>query len=178
MIIEPSATELADGPSARPLPGDDAGSRHQLPARTVGYWRVRALIAAVVVAGVGTLAATQLDLFTPAIRWSVVVGLTCYYLLIEGLIAPPLRRRIFWYAISADEIDLSHGFIVKTRTVIPMNRVQHLKMESGPIADRFRVSTLHIHTAAGTISMRALDSLEAEQVRVQIGRWARLADNV
>ena len=59
-----------------------------------------------------------------------------------------------------------------------MNRVQHLKMEHGPIADRFRLASLHVHTAAGSIPIHGLDAGVADEVRTRISRLAGLADDV
>ena len=92
--------------------------------------------------------------------------------------APVIRRRIFWYAVDAQEIEIERGFFVVSHTVVPMTRVQHLKTEHGPLADRFRVAALHIHTAAGTVSMHALDAAEAAELRGRIGLLANLADDV
>ncbi len=163
--------------SPAPLPGDRAGDRHRLPARIVTYWRIKAVATWLPVLAAASFGAWQLDWFTPAIRWAVV-GLVGLRLLVELLVAPPIRYRVFWYAISPDEIDLEHGVLVRTRTVVPMNRVQYLKTEHGPIADRFRVATLHVHTAGGAVRMAGLDRGEAEQLRARIAALAHLADDV
>ena len=112
------------------------------------------------------------------LRWAVAVGLLIHLFVIETLVAPPIRHRTFWYAVSADEIDLQHGFLITTRVVIPMNRVQHLKLEHGPLADRFGVANLEIHTAAGAVPLPAIDATEADALRRRIGELAGLADDV
>ena len=83
-----------------------------------------------------------------------------------------------WYSISPDEIDLQRGWLVQSRTVVPMNRVQHLKSEQGLLARRFHLSDLHIHTAAGAIVIDGLDQHEAAAVRARISGLAGLADDV
>ncbi len=168
-----------DDPTALPLPlpGDDVGRRQRLPARAVVYWRIRAgLFGALLV--LATLAgAVYLGWPAPPIRWAVF-GAAVAYLLAGATVAPVIRRRIFWYAVDAQEIEIERGFFVVSHTVVPMTRVQHLKTEHGPLADRFRVAALHIHTAAGTVSMHALDAAEAAELRGRIGLLANLADDV
>jgi membrane protein YdbS with pleckstrin-like domain len=174
----------AGGPPSAPgpatgdrLPGDDPADRRQLPARVIAYWRLRGALFGLLVLGVLGLLAWQTDWFTPAVRWSLV-AVVAGLLVVTVLVAPPIRYRIFWYAVSPEEIDISTGLYVRTRTVIPMSRVQHLRTDHGPIADRFRVATLHIHTAAGTVRLADLDRDEAEQVRTRIAALAQVSDDV
>jgi membrane protein YdbS with pleckstrin-like domain len=161
-----------------PLPGDDPGVRRQLPARVTGYWRLRALSWAVVVVGLLTWWAIGVDWFTPVVRWCVVGAAAAWFFVIGALLRPPIRRRLFWYSISRDEIDLQHGWLVQTRTIIPMNRVQHLKSEQGLLARRFHLADVHIHTAAGAVVIDGLDQDEAVAVRARISALAGLADDV
>ena len=48
------------------------------------------------------------------------------------VILPPIRYRVFWYAISPTEIDIQHGIIFIKRSVVPVHRVQNLRTERGP----------------------------------------------
>jgi membrane protein YdbS with pleckstrin-like domain len=160
-----------------PLPGDEPGSRRRLPSRVMAYWRLRAALEGVVVVGLGIVGALGLDWFTPVIRW-VVVGLAAAWFFGVGvLVAPPIRRRLFWYSLSDSEIDVQHGWLVETRTVIPMSRVQHLKTEQGVLARRFRLADLHIHTAAGAIVLHGMDQAEADTIRGLISTLAGLSDD-
>ena len=142
----------------------------------IGYWRVRGALLSVVLLGVAALLAWQTTWFTAPIRWTIV-GMLVVLLAVAVVVAPLIRYRIFWYAISPAEVDISDGLYVRTRTVVPMHRVQHLRTDHGPIADRFRVATLHIHTAAGTIRLADLDRDEAEAVRSRIAELAQLTDD-
>ena len=73
--------------------------------------------------------------------------------LIGVVFLPPIRYRVFWYAISPTEIDIQHGIVFIKRSVIPMHRVQSLRVERGPIADHYRMTNLRISTAAGTVTV-------------------------
>jgi membrane protein YdbS with pleckstrin-like domain len=161
----------------RPLAGDDPADRHRLPARAVSYWRIRALLTGIAAGAVILAAAVLLHWPSAPVRW-VLAGAVLVYLLSGVTAVPVIRRRIFWYAVDADEIEIQRGLFVVSRSVVPMTRVQHLKTEQGPLADRFRLAALHIHTAAGTVQMHALDTDEAADLRARIGRLANLADDV
>jgi membrane protein YdbS with pleckstrin-like domain len=159
------------------LAGDDVANRRRLPARTLTYWRWRAVFTGVPVLALVVLGAVFLDWPATWLRWTIA-GATAVWLLVALTVAPPIRRRIFWYAVDADEIDIERGLVVVSRSVVPMTRVQHLKTERGPLADRFRLASLHIHTAGGTVSIHAIDSADADSLRVRITEWANLADDV
>jgi membrane protein YdbS with pleckstrin-like domain len=179
-------TDPSSGPStgqsgpatASPLPGDTPDARHRLPARTLTYWRVRALTTGLLVVGLLTWWAIGSDWFTPTVRWTVDVAAAVWFLVVGVLIRPLVRWKLFWYAVSDDEIDLQHGWLVQTRTVVPMNRVQHLKSERGLLAGHFRLAVLHIHTAAGPVVVDGLDADDAGALRVRIGRLAQLSDEL
>jgi membrane protein YdbS with pleckstrin-like domain len=161
----------------RALPGDESIDRHRLPSRAVTYWRLWGLLAGVPLAGIAVLAATIFPGPAP-VRLSIAALLIFYLLILEPFVVPVIRYRVLWYAVSADEIDLQHGWLVQTRTVIPMNRVQHLDTRHGPIADKFRLATLDIYTAAGKVTLPSLDRDEAADLRSRISTFAHLSDDV
>lgn len=130
------------------------------------------------VVGLLTWGAIGLRWPDPAVRWILVGLAACWFFVVGAVIRPPIRRRLFWYSLSDREIDLQHGWLVQTRTLVPMNRVQHLKSEQGLLARRFRLSDLHIHTAAGSVLVQALDEDEAADVRARISLLAHLADDI
>ena len=94
------------------------------------------------------------------------------------VILPPIRYRVFWYAISPTEIDIQHGIIFIKRSVVPMHRVQNLRTERGPMADHYRMTNLKIKTAAGSVTISGLDRAEANELCERISRLADVADDV
>ena len=94
------------------------------------------------------------------------------------IILPPIRYRVFWYAISSTEIDIQSGIIFIKRSLVPMRRVQTLRSERGPMADHYRMTTLKIRTAAGSVSLSGLDRAEADELCERISRMTGLADDV
>jgi membrane protein YdbS with pleckstrin-like domain len=164
-------------PSADPLAGDLSIERHRLPARVTRYWRWRAFYSSLPPLVLLVSAAIVLPWGPWWARWGVVA---VFIAVIAAclIILPPIRHRIFWYAISSTEIDIQNGIIFVKRSIVPMRRVQTLRSERGPMADHYRMTTLKIRTAAGSVSLSGLDRGEADELCERIGRLAGLADDV
>ncbi|MDQ8044277.1 MAG: PH domain-containing protein [Solirubrobacteraceae bacterium] len=159
-------------PPAAPTPG----TRMQLPARVPRYWQLKdglvvagaVIVIAVVVAVIGSV---PFGLSVALI--AAVLALGAADLALIGL-----RYRTLWFTIGDDQIDVERGVLFRTHTVIPMTRVQHVELERGPLADRFHLAELHIHTAAGAVTIPALDRADGEHIRQRIADLARIADDL
>jgi membrane protein YdbS with pleckstrin-like domain len=163
--------------STVPLAGDLPTERHRLPARVTRYWRWRAVYASLPLLVLLVTAAIVLPWGPWWARWGVVA---VFIAVIAAclIVLPPIRYRVFWYAISPTEIDIQNGIIFIKRSIVPMRRVQTLRSERGPVADHYRMTTLKIRTAAGSVSLSGLDRGEADELCERIGRLTDLADDV
>lgn len=94
------------------------------------------------------------------------------YLLI-GLLLPKLRWQRWKYDVSEKEIDLLRGIIIKKRTLVPINRVQHVDTRQGPVYRKFGLSSVTISTAATTHEIPALDDETATELRNTISTLVR-----
>ena len=137
---------------AVPLAGDLPTERHRLPARVTRYWRWRAFCSSLPLLVLLVSGAIVLPWGPWWVRWGVV-GVFIAVIAAGMIILPPIRYRVFWYAISSTEIDVQSGIIFTKRSLVPMHRVQTLRSERGPIADHYRMTTLKIRTAAGSVSL-------------------------
>jgi uncharacterized protein len=134
-------------------------------------WRAQGLIAtvaAVVAAGVlrsqvGGAAWMLLPLLVAAVGVGVV---------------PELRWARWRYEVRDEEIDLRHGTLKITRTLVPMLRVQHVDTTQGPIDQVLGLATVVVHTAAGPTTIPALDEAHAGRLRDRIAALARTADEL
>lgn len=164
-------------PSFAPLAGDDPVERHRLSDRAVWYWRWRAAFSA----APGLLLLCGLAVVVPLgtwyLRWTVV-AVYALVVLIAIIVLPPIRYRVFWYSISAQEIDVQHGIVFVKRTVVPMHRVQNLRTERGPVADHYWFTNLTIKTAAGSVTLSGLDRVEADDLCNRISRLSDVIDDV
>jgi membrane protein YdbS with pleckstrin-like domain len=102
----------------------------------------------------------------------VVIGVTSI------VVRPAVLSRTWRYAVREDEIDLRRGWLVRTRTIIPMVRVQHVDtMQSGTGA-LLEVQTLRIHTAAGEHTIPHLETTVADHLRTTIAARAHVPDEL
>lgn len=97
--------------------------------------------------------------------------------MISIFLMPYLTWKNWRYAINEKEIDLKRGVLFKTRTLIPLSRVQHVDTRQGPLLRWYNLSTVTISTAATTHEIPGLDTQLADRVRRQISTYARLAED-
>lgn len=157
-----------------PLPGDRAKTR--LPERVVSYWQLQSAIVWATLLCVGAVIAYSVEL--PAAATAACLLLPLGLGLFDLAVIQKRRRALWWYSIGEHQIDLQHGWLWYTRTVIPMTRVQHIAMHRGPLADAFTLAELRIHTAAGTAKIPALDRDEAIALRQRVAELAQLTDDL
>lgn len=96
-----------------------------------------------------------------------------------GVVAFPELRWSRWrYEVRDEEIDLRHGTIRITRTLVPMLRVQHVETTRGPLEQLLGLATVAVHTAAGETTIPALDLDDAGRLRDRIATLARTPDDL
>lgn len=99
-----------------------------------------------------------------------------FYWVLSFLVIPGLRWKNWRYSINEQEIDLLRGVLVKTETLIPLSRVQHVDTSQGPLLRWYGLSSVTISTAATTHEIPGLDEVIADRVRRQVSTYARLAE--
>ena len=92
---------------------------------------------------------------------------------------PRLRWRRWRWDISDEGIDIQHGTLTISRTLVPWVRVQHV--DTAPRAAssrRFGLATVVVHTAAGSHTIPLLARREADELRDADRRaWRRTDDD-
>ncbi|MEX0647047.1 MAG: PH domain-containing protein [Balneolaceae bacterium] len=109
----------------------------------------------------------------------VVLSAICLFIIfwVISIILIPYKSWKNWrYAIDEKEIELKRGIIFKTRTLIPLSRVQHVDTRQGPLLRWYNLASVTISTAATTHEIPALDAVIADRVRREISTFARLAE--
>src|SRR5699024_10289725 len=91
---------------------------------------------------------------------AIMISLLCTYLFI--FLFPNIRWRRWRYEVFEQEV------CIRTRTLIPMIRVQHVDTEQGPILKRFKLATITISTAAAVHNIPALEEEDASHLRDRI----------
>ncbi len=118
--------------------------------------------------------------FTDVTTWWVVLAAAFFIVgsIIETIISPAWKYRYWRFEIREDEVDLQHGFLVKTRQLVPMSRIQHVDTRRGPLQQRFGLSSVVFFTAAGSMEIPALSQERAADVRNRIAELAKVHDDL
>ncbi|GGN58686.1 PH domain-containing protein [Oceanobacillus indicireducens] len=152
--------------------------KHAIDPRAVDVWKISAAIY------LGILWLILLTSVVFAILWdwsfvyitgAIIITVLLSYLFI--FLFPKLRYRRWRYEIFEQEIYIQHGIFIRTRTLIPMIRVQHVDTEQGPIMKRFHVASVSISTAATTHIIPALSEENASDLRDRISQLARVDED-
>ncbi len=169
-----TTSPLSNSPSTSetpPLPK----APQRLDSRAKTLWRVSLIISAViafpVLAGIVSLAFSDTLLV-------ILVSIVALMTIGTIILLPELRWRRWRYQVHAHEIELHHGLVWRTCTVVPLTRVQHVDVRQGPLERGFGLSAVVFHTAAEEHKIPALDKNEANSVRNQIATLTRSLDDI
>jgi membrane protein YdbS with pleckstrin-like domain len=140
----------------------------RLSETALGVWRLQLVIVWLGATIAGIVVAAQADALGPL--WWVVP-------LIAGAVAtwaiPKLRFARWRWDIDDEGIDIQHGTLALVRTLVPWIRVQHVDTRRGLFEQAFGLSTVVVHTAAGSHTIPLLPAQEADELRTRIAGLAR-----
>lgn len=86
---------------------------------------------------------------------------------------PKVRWNRWRYDVNEQGVDMHRGIIILKRTIVPVNRIQHVDTKQGPIYRKFGLSSISISTAATTHEIPALDDETAAHLRAMISELVR-----
>ncbi|MGF2942825.1 PH domain-containing protein [Enterococcus xiangfangensis] len=144
----------------------------QMPQRIKAVWRKNHYVTMGIffLLGVaGTVALVWFDQFKGIFSWFVIayfVILGLIFALVMALI--PYRYTFHRYEITTEDIAFQKGFIFRSITYVPLNRIQHVETEQGPFLRQENLMEIVIHTAATSHHLAGLDMQEAMALRQQI----------
>ncbi|WP_059171514.1 PH domain-containing protein [Bacillus sp. FJAT-27445] len=141
-------------------------------------WRISGVLASLYVWIPSILAVVLSTVFEWKLWIPVVLCLISFVVTVFTVfLFPELRWKRWRYEVREHEIELQNGIFVIRRSLIPMARVQHVDTFQGPILRRFGLRAIMVSTAATIHEIPALEEEEAEALRAQISRLARVADD-
>jgi membrane protein YdbS with pleckstrin-like domain len=89
-------------------------------------------------------------------------------------IIPQLKYARFQYELFEDEMEIRSGLIFISNVLVPMVRVQHVELESGPLMRKYDLASVSIVTAATTHRINGLKLADAERLKRRIGILAKV----
>ncbi|GAA4626910.1 PH domain-containing protein [Cellulomonas oligotrophica] len=100
-------------------------------------------------------------------------------LLLWAALLVPRQVRALAYAERDDDLLIRRGIMFRQLVVVPYGRMQYVDVSAGPLARRFRIASVQLHTAAPTTnaSIEGLPPEEAARLRDRLASRgeARLA---
>ncbi len=97
-----------------------------------------------------------------------LIGVAVFFALISVLILPHRIYRRWGYDMGTEQLRVLRGFLWRTDTIVPFNRIQHLDVAQGPLQRSFGLSTLIVHTAGthnSIVILPGLATADAENMR-------------
>ncbi|MEH7384883.1 PH domain-containing protein [Bacillus sp. JJ1521] len=152
--------------------------KNRISERALTVWKTSATITSLI----GWSFVITVLVLTIIFDWSYwVLAILIILLILESVltifILPKLKWKRWRYEVHEHEIDLQRGVLIVKRTIIPMNRVQHVDTQQGPLLRKHHLASVTISTAATVHTIPALDLEEADQLRDSISRLARVDED-
>lgn len=147
--------------------------QHRIPKTAVKAWRISGGLWSLIIwlIPVGIWFFDDYQVIGLSVYLSMLAAALLLTILFTAII-PHFRWKRWRYDINEHEIDLQHGLIVVQRTLVPVNRVQHVDTRQGPLLRFYNLSNVTISTAATTHQIPALTQENADSVRDKISRLA------
>ncbi|WP_246218599.1 PH domain-containing protein [Parasphingorhabdus halotolerans] len=117
--------------------------------------------------------------FVAAYFLQTQLGIAATYLLVPFnvfafllIVMLPYRKFRRWgYEMGDEQLRVLRGFLWRTDTIVPFNRIQHIDVAQGPLQRWLGLSTLVVHTAGthnSIVTLPGLATADAEAMRETI----------
>jgi len=80
------------------------------------------------------------------------------------------------YEIDQEFIQLKHGKWTQQHTLIPMEKVEYVRTEQGPIMRQYKLYNIEIGTTTSNHVIPAIPAEEAQQLKAQIATFAKIKE--
>jgi membrane protein YdbS with pleckstrin-like domain len=81
-----------------------------------------------------------------------------------SLIMPFARYHWYRASFTDEQISLREGFIMITEEIVPIERIQKISLESGPLDRMFGMTKLVVYTAGGDVTIRFMEKERAQEI--------------
>jgi uncharacterized protein len=142
----------------------------RLDPRVVRLWRIRHLVSTAVLLGLLLVPAVLVVLSSPrGWRWAAASWLAVALLRLWHFSwYPPQAYQAWGYRLDGRVLETRHGVWFRTVELLPLARLQHVDLHSGPIERSAGLASLILHTAGthqATIVVPGLAAAEAKRLR-------------
>lgn len=106
----------------------------------------------------------------------ICLGLLAISLVVFTWIVPKVKYARFRFELFEEELEIESGIIFISNVLVPMVRVQHVELGSGPLMRKFDLASVSVVTAATTHKISGLKRDDAEGLKRSIGKLAKVDD--
>lgn len=103
-------------------------------------------------------------------------GVAIISLVVFTWIYPHYEYRSFSFEVFEEEIEIQSGIIFRSNILVPMVRVQHVEVGSGPIMRKYELASVKVVTAATKHEIKGVHQSDAEALKLHIGELAKLEE--
>jgi membrane protein YdbS with pleckstrin-like domain len=152
----------------------------KISTAAVKVWRISNSIGhglALLISGVLFVCSEMFDWFgwisiVLYILGGIIVLSSIYSIIIE----PIYLQRTWRYKIDQQFVQLKHGKWYEKHTLIPMEKVEYVRTEQGPILRRYALYNIEIGTTTSNHVIPAIPSEEAQKLKAEIAVYAKIQD--
>lgn len=150
----------------------------QLDPKVIQYDKAESLVSALV----GLVVCVLLIGVTLWFNWPVWL-IPLYILLLvvisslDYFLLPALRLRSIRYEVHPLYLEIMKGVFFKSREIIPIERIQHIHIEEGPLSRKYHIRDVKVNTAGTSHDIPLLLKDEAERLHDQIMNQIKEVDS-
>lgn len=167
---DPVPETAASPPPLPPAGPEPAASLRSLDPRVVPYWRIHSLMSAGIVLFVALIGGLVLVWNLPdTIPWVAAAWLALLAVRVWLFLWYPPRAFAAWaYRIDDKVLETRQGIWIRTVTLLPLPRLQHVDLHRGPLERAFGLASLTLFTAGtqhASITLPGLEASDASHLR-------------
>jgi len=152
-----------------------------ISADAVKMWRISNSVGH----GITFLIIAVLIVCTETLDWYGWIGIVLYLIgvltvissVYSILIEPVFLQKTWRYKIDPQFVQLKHGKWQIQHTLIPMEKVEYVRTEQGPIMRRYNLYKIEIGTTTSSHVIPAIASNEAKKLKAEIAVYAKIQDS-
>lgn len=142
----------------------------KLNVNSIKSWFISRAITTVIVSAIliggSYFLTTKLEFLsgTPSLYMNIGVSIIIFFMILNTIVYPSIEYKQWKYRITKDKIEFSEGIYWIKTVVIPIVRVQHIKISEGPINRRYNLANLQIYTAGGSYTIPNIELKTAGEI--------------
>lgn len=107
----------------------------------------------------------------------VLLGIMSVSAIYSIFIEPVFLQKTWRYEIDEDFVQMKKGKWNESHTLVPMEKVEFVRTEQGPIMRRFDLFNLIIGTTTTQHTIPAIPAQKAKQLKAEIAQLAKVKEN-